>query len=195
MFLKARKRAIVWLVAILAMLAGVARTQAQAALFMEEPYGLFGALNPTGHNAIYFSRICAETPIELRRCKAGEQGVVISRYQGIDGYDWVAIPLIPYLYSVDDASEVPQRVDKAMVHRLRDLYHEDHLEDLSADVPPGNFWRGGPELRDLAATRDIKPRITIFAEDTYGQRLRLRAANIEPVERHLVELVLRPVLV
>jgi len=26
---------------------------AQAALLMEEPYGIFGTLNPTGHNAIY----------------------------------------------------------------------------------------------------------------------------------------------
>ena len=31
-----------------------ARGRAQAALLMEEPYGIFGALNPTGHNAIYF---------------------------------------------------------------------------------------------------------------------------------------------
>lgn len=143
MLFKRRKHAVVLLVAILAMVAGVVRTHAQAALLMEEPYGFFGTVNPTGHNAVYFARICAETPVELRRCKAGEQGVVISRYQGIDGYDWVAIPLIPYLYSVDDASEVPQRVDKATVHRLRNLYHESHLEELGADVPQGNFWRGG----------------------------------------------------
>ena len=75
---------------------------AQAALLMEEPYGFFGTLNPTGHNAIYFERICAETPVKLRRCRPGELGAVIARYQGIAGYDWVAIPLIPYLYSVED---------------------------------------------------------------------------------------------
>ncbi len=39
-----------------------AAARAQAALLMEEPYGFFGTLNPTGHNAIYFARICAETP-------------------------------------------------------------------------------------------------------------------------------------
>ncbi len=74
---------------------------------MEEPYGFFGTLNPTGHNAIYFERICAETPVKLRRCQPGELGAVIARYQGIDGYDWVAIPLIPYLYSVENAADVP----------------------------------------------------------------------------------------
>ncbi|MGD0830871.1 MAG: hypothetical protein ABR907_08015, partial [Terracidiphilus sp.] len=70
--------------------------RAQAALLMEEPYGLFGSINPTGHSAIYFQRICAETPTLLRRCQDGELGAVIARYQGIDGDDWLAIPLIPY---------------------------------------------------------------------------------------------------
>ena len=88
---------------------------AQAALLMEEPYGFFGALNPTGHNAIYFERICAETPVKLRRCQPGEMGAVIARYQGIDGYDWVAIPLLPYLYSVENPSDVPAHVDRDTV--------------------------------------------------------------------------------
>ncbi|MGA8044013.1 MAG: hypothetical protein WCA37_14550, partial [Terracidiphilus sp.] len=73
--------------------------RAQAALLLEEPYGFFGALNPTGHTAIYFEHICAETPVQLRPCHPGELGAVISRYQGIDDYDWIAIPLLPYLYS------------------------------------------------------------------------------------------------
>src|SRR5580693_2027355 len=92
---------------------------AQAALLMEEPYGVFGVLNPTGHNAIYFERICAETPVKLRRCQPGEMGVVISRYQGIDGYDWVAIPLIPYLYAVENPADVSQHVNREIVGRLR----------------------------------------------------------------------------
>src|SRR5580700_7652821 len=98
------------------------RGQAQAALLMEEPYGFFGTLNPTGHNAIYFERICAETPVKLRRCEAGEMGSVIARYEGIDGYDWIAVPLIPYLYAVDNAADVPARVDRDTVERLRNHY-------------------------------------------------------------------------
>src|SRR5215469_4482747 len=57
---------------------------AQAAVLLEEPYGFFGVVNPTGHIAIYFANVCAETPVKLRRCEPGEQGSVISRYQGID---------------------------------------------------------------------------------------------------------------
>lgn len=122
---------------------GAVGAHAQAALLMEEPYGFFGALNPTGHTAIYFARICAETPVTLRRCEPGELGSVISRYQGIAGYDWVAMPLIPYLYSVEDVSQVPGRVDRAMVRRFRNRYHEDHLGSLGEGVFEGNIVRGG----------------------------------------------------
>ncbi len=117
--------------------------RAQAALLIEQPYGFFGWLNPTGHNALYFERICAATPVKLRRCRAGELGAVISRYQGIDGYDWIAVPLIPYLYSVEKASEVPGRVDHETVDRLRDRYREAHLLGLGAHPYPGDIMRGG----------------------------------------------------
>lgn len=120
-----------------------AHAKAQAALLMEEPYGFFGALNPTGHNAIYFQHICAETPVRLRRCAPGEMGAVIARYQGIDGYDWVAIPLIPYLYSVENPADVPLHVNREIVERLRNHYHETHLEELGPKVKPGSFLHGG----------------------------------------------------
>jgi hypothetical protein len=116
---------------------------AQAALLMEEPYGFFGTLNPTGHNAVYFEHICAETPIKLRRCHAGELGAVISRYQGIKHYDWIAISLVPYLYSVENPSEVPAHVNRETVHQLRIRYHEAHLLSLGEDLQPGSFTHGG----------------------------------------------------
>ncbi len=115
----------------------------QAALLLEEPYGFFGALNPTGHTAIYFARVCAESPVKLRRCAPGELGSVISRYQGIAGYDWVAMPLVPYLYSVEKSVDVPSHVDHETVVRLRERYREQHLGALGADVFAGNLMRGG----------------------------------------------------
>src|SRR5580692_11622899 len=119
------------------------RGHAQAALLMEEPYGVFGVLNPTGHNAIYFERICAETPVKLRRCQPGEMGVVIARYEGVDGYDWVAIPLLPYLYAVENSADVPAHVDRDTVERLRNHYREAHLQSLGDTLSPGNFLHGG----------------------------------------------------
>ena len=117
--------------------------QAQAALLLEEPYGFFGSVNPTGHNAIYFERICAETPVKLRRCQSGELGSVIARYQGIKGYDWLAIPLVPYLYSVEDVSTVPAHANREAVRQLRSRYRETHLLNLGADLPSGGFTHGG----------------------------------------------------
>ncbi len=116
---------------------------AQAALLMEEPYGFFGALNPTGHNAIYLERVCAQTPIRLRRCAPGELGAVIARYQGIAGYDWVAIPVLPYLYSVDNVADVPPRANRELVNSLRNEYHDAHLAGLGEDLSPGSFLHGG----------------------------------------------------
>ena len=137
--LSMRSFRIITFVFIIIGVACCSRGRAQAALLMEEPYGIFGALNPTGHNAIYFERICAETPVKLRRCQPGEMGVVIARYQGIDGYDWVAIPLLPYLYAVENAADVPAHVDRDTVERLRNHYRETHLESLGANLRPGNF--------------------------------------------------------
>jgi hypothetical protein len=116
---------------------------AQAALLIEQPYGFFGVVNPTGHNAVYFERICADTPVRLRRCKAGELGAVLSRYQGMSGYDWVAIPLVPYLYSVEDVTSVQPHIDPPTVKRLRSRYHEAHLLCLGETLRPGNLIKGG----------------------------------------------------
>jgi len=144
------------IMALLALTSSSSQSRAQAALLMEEPYGFFGSVNPTGHNAIYFERICAATPVRLRRCQAGELGAVISRYQGISGYDWVAIPLIPYLYAVENASEVPAHVDRQIVNDLRNLYHEIHLLDLGSDLRPGGFLHGGwAQLVGLSYERRI----------------------------------------
>lgn len=82
-------------------LAGVAPSAAHASvsLLLEMPYGQLGTFNPTGHAALYFDHVCAASPLQLRPCDPGELGVVISRYDGIGDYDWVAVPLVPYLYS------------------------------------------------------------------------------------------------
>lgn len=117
--------------------------RAQAALLMEEPYGLYGTINPTGHNALYLKNVCAETPLKLRHCQADELGVVILRYEGVGGYDWVAIPLIPYLYAVEDIADVPAHVDHQTVVALRNQYREKHFEPLGLDKAGKTLVRDG----------------------------------------------------
>ncbi len=128
-------------VMLLLLMQGVA-AHGSIALLMEEPYGRFGAFNPTGHAAVYLNHICAASPTELRPCQFGEYGVVISRYHKIDGYDWIAIPLIPYLYAVETAAEIPSSVDKDQVWNLRNDYRKAHLETLAPDTPKGKAPAG-----------------------------------------------------
>jgi hypothetical protein len=111
--------------------------RAEMALFMEEPFATFGRLNPTGHAAIYLSHVCAATPVTLRRCGPDEPGVVISRYHLVGGYDWLAIPLLPYLYAVDRPEDIPARIDARTEELLRDRYRRDNLREIVPDSPTG----------------------------------------------------------
>ncbi len=136
-----------WVFAVFAaaLFAFLPRAHASATLLLEEPYGKLGFFTGTGHAAVYLSNVCAETPLVLRRCRPGELGAVISRYDGIGRYDWVAIPLIPYLYAVDRTQNVPLFADAKLVAFLRDRYRRDHLEQVAPDLgdgetPSGNWY-------------------------------------------------------
>jgi hypothetical protein len=122
----------------------VPRAQADVAVFLEEPYSYDGALAGTGHAALYLTRVCAASPTVLRRCEPGEPGVVMSRYHRIAGYDWIAIPLYPYLYAVDGPGDIPLFVDSKLEAALRDQYRRKYLESVAADGPsgatPGGDW-------------------------------------------------------
>lgn len=118
------------------------RAKANATILLEEPYSYDGALAGTGHTAVYLSRVCAETPVKLRRCRPGERGAVISRYTPMGAYDWYAIPLIPYLYAVDKPEDIPLYADPKLVAFLRDHYRRAHLEEYAPDEPDGTTPKG-----------------------------------------------------
>jgi hypothetical protein len=141
----ARRAAWAALALFLLLAQGTARVRAQAALLVEEPYGFAGVVNPTGHDAVYFARICAETPVRLRRCAPGELGVVIARYKHIAGYDWLAIPVIPYFYAVEREDEIPGAADAAQVTRLRREYIGAHVVE---QVAPAGQGPAGQERTD-----------------------------------------------
>ena len=125
-------------------LACASLASASATLLLEEPYGKMGFFTATGHAAVYLSGVCADTPLILRHCSPGETGIVLSRYDGVGGYDWVAIPLIPYLYAVERPEDVPLFANAKMAAFLRDRYRRKYLEDTVPDVKhgetPGGNW-------------------------------------------------------
>src|SRR4029077_13779201 len=98
-----RLRFPIWSLLALLYLAPAAR--ADVTVLLEEPYSYDGAFAGTGHTAVYLTQVCPATSVTLRRCGPGESRAVISRYARIAGYDWIAIPLLPYLYAVNDPGE------------------------------------------------------------------------------------------
>ena len=145
-----------FLLAAAAVLLCQVMARSDATLFVQEPYGFFGAINPTGHASVYLSRVCAETPMVLRRCAAGEFGIVISRYSKIGGYDWIAIPLIPYLYAVDNLADVPEHANAEAVAALRDEYRHRNLREIVPDRQDGKSPKGSwVELIGAAYNRKL----------------------------------------
>lgn len=129
------------------------RAHAGATLLLEEPYSVDGTFAGTGHVAVYLNRVCADTPFVLRRCGPGEQGVVLSRYHGIAGYDWFAIPLVPYLYSVELPEQVPLYADAKLVAFLRNQYRRKYLAETIPDAANGEVPEG-PWIQLVGAAYD-----------------------------------------
>ena len=117
-FMRARRL----VTALLLFLCVSLQAHATATLLLEEPYSYDGAFSGTGHSAVYLNHVCAYSPVVLRACAPGETGVVLSRYNGVAGYDWIAVPLLPYLYAVDRSDSVPLFADAKLVAFLRDQY-------------------------------------------------------------------------
>jgi hypothetical protein len=156
---------------------------ASATLLLEEPYGKLGFFTATGHAAVYLSGVCAETPILLRPCAPGELGAVISRYDGIGHYDWVAIPLIPYLYAVDQSEDIPLFVDPKLVGFLRDQYRRKHLESVAPDLPDGVTPSGN--WYELVGSAYDRAAYAFEIETTPAQdQAFIRAYNMAPNRSH-----------
>jgi hypothetical protein len=151
-------------------LATSADLHAQLTLLLEEPYSYDGTFAGTGHAAVYLSRVCAETPTVLRGCEPGETGVVISRYHGIAGRDWIAVPLIPYLYAVENADDIPLFADAKLVSFLREKY----LQTLSL---PTEARRGAEPRYELAGSA--------YDRTLYGFRVATRPEQDEELIRRL----------
>jgi hypothetical protein len=149
-------RALYFYFAVFAIMAQICPNgRAQGALLLEDAAGFSSVLSPSGHVALYFARICADTPTRLRRCAPGELGAVISRYEGVKGRDWLAIPLLPHLYAEEDPLVVPARVDHKTVAELRQTYHDDHLMVLGNVPVGGRLMPGWNQLVGAAYERRI----------------------------------------
>src|SRR5258708_26965708 len=89
----------------------------------------------SGHTAVYFSRICLESPVKLRLCQAGEQGSVMSNYTTLgedQPFEWNVVPLNVYLYGVENAHYRPLVGSQQIKHVLDERYREKSLSEYFA---------------------------------------------------------------
>lgn len=111
-----------------------------------------------GHASIYLSNICAATPVTVRPCEPGENGVVLTNYRDFGEnrrYRWNAIPLNIYLYGVEDERERALYATPTVRWILEERYREKYMGTLCTGdcrTNPNFLWREG-----VAATfeRDI----------------------------------------
>jgi hypothetical protein len=88
----------------------------------------------------------ATTPCEKDGRHPDEYRVVISRYHRIGAFDWIAIPLVAYLYEVDRVGDIPVNADAKLESRLRGEYRRRHLLLIMPNV---SGKRGGLRIFGL----------------------------------------------
>ncbi len=100
-----------------------------------------------GHSAVYLSGVCMVSPVELRMCGPGENGIVLTNYPSFGedrSYEWNAIPLNVYLYGVEDESARPLYASQTVRWMLQERYREKYMGGLctgSCATNPNALWR------------------------------------------------------
>jgi hypothetical protein len=123
-------------------------------------------ISGTGHTAVYFSNICAESPVRLRLCRPGELGSVISTYINIgedQAFEWNVVPLNIYLYGVEDPRNRPIFGSYKVKHALEERYRERYLTGLCESATCRTSYKS--EWREMVAATMIRG-VYIFEVDT-----------------------------
>jgi len=123
-------------------------------------------ISSTGHSAVYFSRICPESPVKLRLCGPGENGSVMSNYINIgedQSFEWNVVPLNIYLYGVEDPRNRPIFGSFKIKHVLEERYRDHYLTALCTTDSCRNSSKS--EWREMVAASLIRS-FYIFIIDT-----------------------------
>jgi len=120
----------------------------------------------TGHTAVYFSNICADSPVQLRLCRPGESGSVMSTYINIGEdhpYEWNVVPLSIYLYGVEDPQNRPIFGSAQVKHLLEERYRKKYLSQYCDSNACRTSQKS--EWREMVAATMIRS-VYIFTVDT-----------------------------
>ena len=140
----------------------------------------------SGHSAVYFSRICPESPIKLRLCRPDEPGSVISNYTTLgedQPFEWNVVSLSMYMYGVEDPQNRPLFGSQKIKHTLEERYRANFL----AGYCEGATCRtsGKAEWREMVGAT-LSRSIYIFVVETSVEQDRALIAefNSLPNQNH-----------
>ena len=140
----------------------------------------------SGHTAVYFSRICPDTPVKLRLCRPGENGSVMSNYINLgedERYEWNIAPFNLYVYGVEDPVDRPMFGTEKIKAVLEERYRE---QSLAAYCTVKDCLKGDKaEWREMVGANMIRSMYIFVVETTVQQDEDLIAKfNALPNENH-----------
>lgn len=175
----------IYFILILVVFSIPTQVYADISLLIHEAKGFSGEMTGSGHISVYISDLCTDPPLVLRQCKPNEpQGLVISSYLGFGTkteYGWFAIPIVNYLYGVENAEQIPLYSNRKIQELLRETNRAKYLGNLiprlpNEKLPPGRWT----ELFGAALDRDL---YAFTVKTTLEQDLRfLKKYHISPSE-------------
>lgn len=178
-----------WLLFVMLLLlgAGCVPTHADIGVVLNESLDSSVArITGSGHTAVYFSRICADSPVKLRLCGPGEQGSVMSNYTTLgenQPFEWNIVPLSVYVYGVEDPRERPLLGTREIKRLLEERYREKFLTAYCSGPPCTTS--GGAEWREMVGA-GFSRSIYIFAVETSVEQDRtlIEEFNARPNVNH-----------
>jgi len=140
----------------------------------------------SGHTAVYFSRICPDSPVKPRLCLPGENGSVMSNYINLgedERYEWNITPLNLYVYGVEDARNRPV-LGSAKIKNLLEKRYRDQV--LAAYCTVQSCLKSDKaEWREMVGAGMIRSMYIFVVETSPQQDLDLIAQfNALPNENH-----------
>jgi hypothetical protein len=81
----------------------------------------------SGHSAVYLSRICPASPVQMRLCGPHEQGSVISNYTTLgedQPFEWNIVPLSMFIYGVSNPTDRPLFASAHIKAALEEEYRQ-----------------------------------------------------------------------
>jgi hypothetical protein len=144
----------------------------------------FARISGSGHSAVYFSRICAESPVKLRLCRPDEQGSVMSNYTTLgedQPFEWNIVPLSIYMYGVEDPQNRPLFGSQKIKHALEERYRTNFLAGY-CDSPTCRTSNKAEWREMVGAT--LERSIFIFVVETSLEQDRALIAEFNSLPNH-----------